>query len=59
MPASRHRPTIAAGVLDNTPENLARWLRDPPSVKPGSKMPKLPLTEQDISALVSYMQSLR
>lgn len=53
------RTTIAAGVLDNTPENLARWLRDPAAVKPGSKMPRLPLTEQDISALVAYLGSLR
>ncbi len=53
------RTTIAAGVLENTPENMARWLRDPVAVKPGSKMPKLPLSEQDVSALVGYLQSLR
>jgi len=33
------RGSIAAGRLPNTPENLARWIRDPQSVKPGAEMP--------------------
>jgi cytochrome c oxidase subunit 2 len=33
------RATIAAGRLPNTPENLARWIRDPESLKPGVEMP--------------------
>lgn len=32
------RSTIAAGWLENTPENLFRWIRDPDSVKPGNYM---------------------
>ncbi len=53
------RSTIAGGTLPNTTENLARWLRDPPGVKPGSKMPKVGLTEDEIAALVPYLQSLK
>ena len=53
------RQTIAAGMLPNTPEALARWLRDPPAVKPGSKMPDYNLTEPQIEALVEYLESLR
>lgn len=52
------RRRLAAGVLANTPENLARWLRDPQAVKPGSLM-RLPhpLTEAQIDALVAYLMA--
>jgi cytochrome c oxidase subunit 2 len=36
---------------------LARWLADPPNVKPGSFMPNLGLTEQEISALIAWLES--
>lgn len=36
---------------------LARWLADPPNVKPGSFMPNLALTEQEINALVAWLES--
>jgi cytochrome c oxidase subunit 2 len=53
------RRTIAGGMLPNTPEQLARWLRDPPAVKPGSLMPGLRLSEADVTALVAYLRSLQ
>lgn len=53
------RSTIAGGTLPNTPEGLARWLKDPPAVKPGSKMPNPGLSDAEIAALVAYLQSLR
>ena len=53
------RSTIASGVLENTPENLARWIRNPQEVKPGNAMPQLRLTEDQISALVAYLESLK
>jgi cytochrome c oxidase subunit 2 len=53
------RPTISAGVLVNTPENLARYLRDPQAVKPGIFMPNFRLTEEEIAALVAYLGSLQ
>jgi len=53
------RTTIAGGVLPNTAESLTRWIRNPASVKPGSRMPTIPLTDQEIAALVSYLQSLK
>src|SRR5262249_28443442 len=37
------RQAIAGGMLPNTPENVGRWLADPPGVKPGSIMPDLHL----------------
>ncbi|HWA84693.1 MAG TPA: cytochrome c oxidase subunit II [Opitutus sp.] len=32
------RTTIAAGVLENNPDNLARWITHPEEVKPGNHM---------------------
>lgn len=52
------RTTLAAGMIDNTPENMAAWLRDPQAVKPGALMPNLRLSEEDIAALTEYLQSL-
>ncbi|MDQ3396998.1 MAG: cytochrome c oxidase subunit II [Deinococcota bacterium] len=52
------RTTLAAGIVANTPENLAAWLRDPQAVKPDNHMPNLQLSEDDIRALVAYLRSL-
>ena len=53
------RQTLAAGKLPNTDEDLARWLRDPPAVKAGSRMPDYDLTEDQIEAFVEYLRSLQ
>jgi cytochrome c oxidase subunit 2 len=54
------RVTLGAGVIDNTPENLQRWIRDPQAIKPGVLMPAFQnLSDQDLSALVQYLESLR
>ena len=53
------RGTIAGGILKNDPENLAAWLRNPPGEKPGSIMPNLKLSEDDIRALVAYLETLK
>ena len=53
------RRTIAAGILENTPENLELWLRDPVAVKPGVLMPQMPLDEDTIRNLVAYLESLK
>lgn len=53
------RHTLGAGIYDNTPENLARWLDDPRRMKPGVVMPDYDLTEDQIEALVAYLRSLK
>jgi cytochrome c oxidase subunit 2 len=53
------RQTLAAGLLDNNAENLARWLNNPQAVKPGSLMPNLGLGTADIAALSAYLQGLQ
>ncbi len=52
------RSTIAAGILDNTAENLSVWVNDAPSVKPGSLMPATGLSPQEIDYIVAYLQTL-
>jgi cytochrome c oxidase subunit 2 len=53
------RRMLAAGLYANTPENLTAWIKDPPAMKPGARMPKLPLSDEQISAIVSYLESLK
>jgi cytochrome c oxidase subunit II len=53
------RKTIAGGILPNTPENLTRWVRHAPAVKPGSVMPEQKLSDAEVTALVAYLLSLR
>jgi cytochrome c oxidase subunit II len=52
------RTTIAGGTLPNTTEGLHTWLQNPPAVKPGSIMPNLNLSEDEIRLLTAYLQSL-
>lgn len=53
------RRTIAAGILENNHENLARWMANPAAVKPGAKMPNLRLTDDELQALAAYLGSLQ
>jgi len=53
------RTTLAAGVLANTPANLAAWIRNPQAVKPGTPMPAVPLTDADRDALVNWLATLQ
>jgi mono/diheme cytochrome c family protein len=47
------------GALPNTPENMARWLKSPPRVKPGTAMPDLGVSEQDARDLAAYLATLK
>lgn len=48
------------GVGDRkTKEQLIAWLTDPYKIKPDSKMPKLPLSQADITELGAYLTLLR
>lgn len=51
------RDTLGAGVLENTSENLTRWLKSTQAVKPGNHMPNLQLTDDQIRALVAYLEA--
>jgi cytochrome c oxidase subunit II len=53
------RETIAAGATPNTPENLRLWIRNPNAIKPGSKMPAMGLSDQDVNAVTAFLETLR
>jgi cytochrome c len=54
------RTTIAGGAVPNNgPADLQRWILDPPSVKPGTAMPKLELTDAEAATIVAYLETLR
>lgn len=60
------RTTIAAGLLENNSDQLARWLMHPEIVKPGNKMyttgyvpNNIQLSSDEVSALVAYLESLK
>lgn len=44
-----------AGQIPNRPEELIRWLQNPPAVTPGTVMPNLGVTEQDAKDLAAYL----
>jgi len=50
---------FVAGILDNTEENLEEWIRDPNAVKPGTLMPKVELTDEEIDQLAKYLLQLK
>ena len=53
------RKQIGAGIVDNTPENLHRWLRDPQQVKVGIKMPSFKFTDEQVTDLADYIETLK
>jgi cytochrome c oxidase subunit 2 len=50
------RRTIGAATVPNTTANLAGWIADAQSIKPGNKMPPINLEPADLLALVHYLQ---
>jgi cytochrome c oxidase subunit II len=53
------RATIAAGAAQNTRDNLRLWVKDPGAIKPGCLMPAMQLSDADLEAVVTYMETLR
>lgn len=53
------RQTIAAGLVDNTRGSLAAWIADPQTMKPGSNMPMVPLSSEELRQISAYMASLK
>lgn len=51
-----NRKYLGAGTRLNTPENLAAWLREPSSIKPGSLMPAGLVNEEEIAQVSSYLR---
>jgi cytochrome c oxidase subunit 2 len=52
------RDTIASGPIQNTPENLRKWIADPNSIKPGVLMPSMHLSDHDLDVITAYLTTL-
>ena len=48
-----------AGSLQNTPNNLFRWIAQPQEVEPGNAMPDLGVTEDQARQMAAYLYTLR
>ncbi len=53
------RETLGSGVMQNTPDELSRWLKSPQVVKNGSHMPDVRLSDDETADLVAYFEELR
>ncbi|MTV24000.1 cytochrome c oxidase subunit II [Nitriliruptoraceae bacterium ZYF776] len=52
------RQMLAGGIVPNTRENLAELIVDPWGLKPGNPMPPTELTEDELDALLDYLETL-
>jgi cytochrome c oxidase subunit 2 len=52
------RKTLASGAVENTPENLKRWVAHPDAFKPGALMPSMQLSQQQLDELTAYLTTL-
>lgn len=52
------RHTIAAGLLENTPGNLDRWISDPQAIKPGALMQRPEMSDNERAGVISYLKTL-
>jgi cytochrome c oxidase subunit II len=53
------RRTLAAGLLPNTPGHLGGWIANPQALKPGSNMPRIPMSRDEFRLIHLYLQTLR
>ncbi|MDO5629052.1 MAG: cytochrome c oxidase subunit II [Mobilicoccus sp.] len=52
------RASLGAGIMPNNRGNLAGWIVDPQSIKPGNEMPGTDLSGTDLQAMLAYLESL-
>jgi cytochrome c oxidase subunit 2 len=60
----KSRETFAGAIFDNTAENLKRWVKDPPAMKPmrpdeGTGMPNRGLSQEEVEKIVAFLETLR
>jgi cytochrome c2 len=48
-----------AGVLPNDPENMVRWIQNPPAIDAKTAMPFLGVSERDARDIAEYLYRLR
>jgi cytochrome c2 len=57
LTAFGHRRYVA-GMLENQPENLMRWLQHPQSVVPGNAMPEMGINQAQARDIAAYLYTL-
>ena len=50
---------FVAGLLRNTPQNLAAWVLEPQHFVPGNAMPSTSLTEAEALDVAAYLETIR
>jgi cytochrome c oxidase subunit 2 len=53
------RSTIGAGSVPNTRGYLAGWIADPQHIKPGNRMPSPGLRDEELQAVLAYLETLK
>jgi cytochrome c oxidase subunit 2 len=52
------RRTLASALLPNTPGHLGGWIANPQALKPGSRMPRVPMSSEQFGLIHRYLQTL-
>lgn len=52
------RPLLSEGTVQNTPANLAQFIRNPGSLNPQSSMPPIPMTDAEAETIAAYLLTL-
>jgi cytochrome c oxidase subunit 2 len=52
------RRTLGAGSHENSRSNLAGWTTDAQTMKPGNRMPSIALGDEELPALLEYLEGL-
>ena len=53
------RRTLGAGMVPNTRGYLGGWIVNPQAIKPGNRMPAMPLSGPELQALLAYLEGLQ
>jgi cytochrome c oxidase subunit 2 len=53
------RSTIGAATVPNTRGYLAGWILDPQHIKPGNRMPPTGLSDEELHAVLDYLETLK
>jgi cytochrome c oxidase subunit II len=53
------RPRIAGAYLANTRSNLVQWILNAQHIKAGSRMPQHSLSNDEVTAIATYLESLK
>ena len=53
------RPAISYNAVQNTPDNLVKYIQNPPAMNPQSTMPALGIVDADVKDIAAYLLTLK